>query len=186
MLAHHLRNLGSEALASEMYHEQVRNNWPGLAREAEEICEQLGIQSINKSVLSRKQFSQLIDAVLVQKEDELLKEGSVNKEKMKRISCDQWGMKEYVRTGNLYSVRSTWEARAYMLRVAGNYSHHSRYLATGWLCQACQLQVREDQDHLADCSGYKDLREGKNMEDDKELVEFYQAVMRRREKQGWD
>ena len=29
-------------------------------------------------------------------------------------------------------------------------------------------------------------REGKDMGDDKELVEFYQAVMRRREQQGWD
>ena len=73
-----------------------------------------------------------------------------------------------------------------MLRVAENYCHHSRYLATGWLCQACQLQVRENQDHLASCNGYENLREGKDMDNDKELVEFFQSVMRRREKQGWD
>ena len=36
------------------------------------------------------------------------------------------------------------------------------------------------------CDGYKDLREGKDMDDDKELVEFFQSVMRRREKKGWD
>ena len=169
-----------------MYREQVRNNWPGLAREVEDICEQLGIENVNETVLSKTQFSKLVDKAMVQKEDQMLKEESVNMEKMKVIRADVWGLKEYVRTGHMYSVRSTWEVRAYMLRVAGNYSHHSKYLATGWLCQACRLQVREDQDHLADCSGYKDLREGKNMEDDKELVEFYQAVMRRREKQGWD
>ena len=115
-----------------------------------------------------------------------MKEESQNMEKMKVILSDGWGMKEYVRTGHLHSVRSTWEVRAYMLRVAGNYSHHSRYLATGWLCQACRLQVREDQDHLTSCAGYEDLREGKDFGDDKELVEFYQAVMKRREQQGWD
>ena len=58
--------------------------------------------------------------------------------------------------------------------------------AKGWLCQACRLQVREDQDHLGSCAGYKDLREGKDMDDDNELVKFYQAVMRRREQEGWD
>ena len=59
-----------------------------------------------------------------------------------------------------------------MLRVADNYSHHSRYLAISWLCQACWLHVREDQDHLGSCAGYEDLRQGVDMEDDKELVEF--------------
>ena len=59
-------------------------------------------------------------------------------------------------------------------------------IPTGRLCQACQLQVREDQDHLAGFSGYEDLREGQDFGDDKELVEFYQAVMKRREQQGWD
>ena len=32
----------------------------------------------------------------------------------------------------------------------------------------------------------KDLREGKDMGDDEQMVEFFQAVMRRRERQGWD
>ena len=186
MLIHHIRRLKEEALASEMYREQIRNNWPGLAREAEDICEQLGVEDVNVTVMSKTQFSKLVDRALVQKEDQILKEESENMEKMKVIRSEVWGLKEYVRTGHLYSVRSTWEVRAFMLRVAGNYSHHSRYLATGWLCQACRLQVREDQDHLTSCAGYEDLREGKDMGNNEELVEIYQAVMRRREQQGWD
>ena len=187
MLIHHIRTLDKEALASEMYYEQVKNNWPGLAREAEDICEQLGIQNVNETVLSKKQFSQLVESAILTEEDKLLKSESANMDKMKVIQAESWGLKEYVKSGNLYSVRSTWELRAYMLKVAGNYSHHSRYLATDWRCQACQLQVREDQDHLATtCDGYKDLREGKDMDDDKEMVDFFRMVMRRREQQGWD
>ena len=117
---------------------------------------------------------------------EMEEEESENMEKMKVMRSEDWGMKEYVRTGHLYSVQSTWQVRAYMLRVADNYSHHFRYLAISWLCQACWLQVRKDQDHLGSCAGYEDLRQGVDMEDDKELVEFYQAVMRRRGEQGWD
>ena len=34
---------------------------------------------------------------------------------------------------------------------------------------------QEDQDHLGSCEGYEDLREGKDMGDDNEPVEFYQS-----------
>ena len=64
MLIHHIRRLHKEALASEMYREQVRNNWPGLAREAEDICEQLGIQNVNETLLSKAQFLQLVDTAV--------------------------------------------------------------------------------------------------------------------------
>ena len=31
-------------------------------------------------------------------------------------------MKPYVRTGTLFNVRKTWEARSHMLKIAGNYA----------------------------------------------------------------
>ena len=52
---------------------QVRNNWPGLAREAEDICEQLGIQNVNETLLSKAQFLQLVDTAVLKKEEQLLK-----------------------------------------------------------------------------------------------------------------
>ena len=73
-----------------------------------------------------------------------------------------------------------------MLDVAGNYSHHRKYESTGWLCQACTLEVREDQDHLSQCEGYADLLQGRDMYDDQEILEFYRLVMSRREEQGWN
>ena len=73
MLIHHIGRLKKEALASEMYREQVRNNWPGLAREVEDICEQLGIENVNETALSKTQFSKLVDKAMVQKEDQMLK-----------------------------------------------------------------------------------------------------------------
>ena len=51
-------------------------------------------------------------------------------QKMRKIRSEDWGLKDYVRTGNFWSVRKTWEARAFMLHVAGNYSHSRKYEAT--------------------------------------------------------
>ena len=94
-------------------------------------------------------------------------------------------MKEYVRTGTLYSVRRTWEACCYMLKVAGNFSHDRRYEKTRWMCQACSLQVREDQDHLASCPGHDNLRSDLDITYKDDLVTFYKRVMERRKRAGW-
>ena len=106
--------------------------------------------------------------------------------KMKIMIKEDCGLKDYVKEGNLYTVRKQWEVRCYMLRVAGNYPSHKKYEATSWRCQACPYMVREDQDHLTHCSGYADLKIGFDLNNDEELVKFYNRVMKRRETEGWD
>jgi hypothetical protein len=54
MLVHHIRNLEEGALAKMIYQEQVRNNWPGLAKESEELCEELGVEDVNLTHLGKK------------------------------------------------------------------------------------------------------------------------------------
>ena len=76
-------------------------------------------------------------------------------------------LKDYVRNGTLFSARMTWEIRSRMLDVAGNYPGHNKYKASSWLCQACNLEVKEDQEYLTVCV--------------EELVEFFNSVMERRE-----
>ena len=109
------------------------------------------------------------------------------KEKKMRIMYhDNLEMKDYVKYGDLYTARTTWEIRSHMLRVAGNYTHHNKYAATGWRCQACQLEVQEDQEHLRSCDGYSDFRVGKDLTEENELVNFVKNVMARRKERGWD
>ena len=49
MLVLHLRQLGEGTLAGSIYMEQVARGWPGLAREAAEICKELGIENVNET-----------------------------------------------------------------------------------------------------------------------------------------
>ena len=72
-----------------------------------------------------------------------------------------------------------------MLDVAGNFPNHSKYKETAWKCQACVLEVREDQEHLLVCDGYADLRENVDLWMEHETVDFYQKVMDRRREKKW-
>ena len=70
--------------------------------------------------------------------------------------------------------------------MAGNYPGHNKYAATRWRCQACQLQVREDQEHLVSCMGYADIPTGKDLTVEDERVSFLMSVLARRKERGWD
>ena len=186
LLIHHIKRLEDTALAKMMYKEQVRNNWPGLAKEAEDLCVKLNIENVNTTSKSKTVYIKELKVACKSMEDYMMKNETKEMEKMRVIRQEDWGVKDYVKNGSLWSVRKTWEARAYMLHVAGNYMHSRKYEATGWRCQACVSQVREDQDHLGLCQGYSDLRQGLDLDRDDDMVEFFRLVMDRREREGWD
>ena len=67
------------------------------------------------------------------RDEALMKEQMEGKKekKMRIMYHDNMDMKDYVKHGNLYTARTTWEVRSHMLRVAGNYPGHNKYAATG-------------------------------------------------------
>ena len=155
--------------------------------EVNQLCEMLRLEDARTTCKNRVEYARDVktackwqDEAMVKKEMEGKKE-----KKMRIMYHDNLDMKEYVKTGSLYTARTTWEVRSHMLRVAGNYPGHNKYAATGWRCQACALEVREDQEHLASCSGYADFRSGKDLSEEQELVTFYKNVMARRKDRGW-
>ena len=54
VLAHHLLNLGKETLARQMYDEQLKQGWPGLAKEVDLICSTLGLERMSACWLEAK------------------------------------------------------------------------------------------------------------------------------------
>ena len=106
--------------------------------------------------------------------------------KMKTMINQNLELNEYVKKGTLYSARKTWEVRCHMLDVAANYPGANKYKASGWMCKACNLKVKEDQEHLTVCRGYEDLRLDADLNRENELVDFFTRVMERRKENKWD
>ena len=73
-----------------------------------------------------------------------------------------------------------------MLDLAGNYPGHRKYEHSNWMCQACNQEMKEDQEHLARCEGYEDLRGDADLMNEVELVDFFTRVMERRKEMKWD
>ena len=70
-----------------------------------------------------------------------------------------------------------------------NFASDPEYTSKLWSCQGCAEDKavydkvegnRDTQAHVMVCPGYADLRENKDLHDDKDLVKYFQLVIKQR------
>ena len=182
MLALHCRRLGEGTLAGQVYIEQQAQGWPGLAKEASEICEKLGIESCDVTSLSKGEYRKYVTKACHELNEERLREQSEGKQKCERIRSEEYEKKAYVSDKKIEDVRNMYKTRFGLLPFAGNYSHSRKYEKTNFLCR-CE-GAREDEKHLksTDCPVYTDIREQfGDLDNDNDLVNYFTMVLARRE-----
>jgi hypothetical protein len=178
MLAYHVINLEEETLAKRVYIEQCSNEWPGLAKEVGEICQELGVESVVKTTLSKAAYrTRLIKAANL-KNEEIIKKQSDGKVKCERISREDYGKKDYIVNENITRVREKYKARFGMQPCAGNFSNDKRFASTNWLCR-CKRE-KEEEPHLlsGNCEVYGEIRQKYgDLKDVDSLVDFFNEVL---------
>ena len=65
-----------------------------------------------------------------------------------------------------------------------NYVSEPKFKTDLWKCDSCQSEI-DSQSHVMVCEAYKSLREGKNINDNKDLTEYLMKVSLIREKLGF-
>jgi hypothetical protein len=178
----HLRSLGTETLAGQIYQEQLTMDLPGLAKETQSICSQLGIEDCNRTDQNKDQYKNVLNDAIKRKDEEILRGQAENKSKCERILQDKYGKKYYTTKEKIGDVRKWFRTRVRLLPFAGNYPGDRQYARTEWMCR-CEGE-REVESHLVsgDCPVYGDIKEKFiNLEDDNELVAFFREVLERRD-----
>ena len=185
-----LSHLPLEALGRQVWDEQVFHGWPGLAKEVEQICQELRVEQVADWDLSSQKYREVVTEACRQRDEVNLKKGMEGKTKARKIIKEGCMTKEYTKKKCLQDVRDIYAERNFQLAFAGNYRHDKRFQRSDWLCHACDGEeggdcekvVIEEQDHVASrCPGYSDLRQQYDLQTDDGLIEFYRAVIKRRD-----
>ena len=71
-----------------------------------------------------------------------------------------------------------------MFKCKMNFHSQSKFKTDVWKCDSCESEI-DTQSHILFCPAYTGLREGKNIDDDKDLVKYIVDVMKIREKLGF-
>ena len=170
-----------ETLARKIYEEQKENKWPGLSEEGKYICAELGIEDCNTTSMSKTDYRVLVTQACHAKNAERLR-STASETKCGRIKTEDYGKKDYIGSKTIQDSRKWFRTRFGLHKFAGNYKHNNKFAKSSWLC-GCRGAV-EEEGHIVSghCEVYSDLRKQfGDLGEDKHLVNYFQAVLDRRE-----
>ena len=99
----------------------------------------------------------------------------------KVLAKEDFEIKSYFTKLNVEQARLKFQIRSSMVKtVKMNYSSDPKYSHEMWKCSHCDLI--DTQNHIiSTCNAYQHLRVNKNLENDHDLVKFFQEVLKMRE-----
>ena len=179
MLVYHIRNLSPSSLANMIYVEQLRNKWPGLVPEAIKICEELGVEPVHMTKMKKERYKKTIKIACFKKDEENLRKQM--KSKCADIVNDEFEVQDYMKENSLKTIRDLFRIKIRMNHLKANFPNDPKNKRVGGMsCVGCG-STAETNSHVAVCNTYADLRVGRDLNNDQDLVNFFKDVMARRE-----
>ena len=189
LFLHHLSTLPDESLAREIFEIQKIFEFPGLVQECRETLLKMGTTDITK--FSKSQWKKIVNSYISgENERELLDiMKSYKKINPAELASESCSAKSYLSEMYISRARLKFKLRASMTpTVKMNFMNDALFKRQMWICDGCaKLSCDtnsngklDTQQHILVCEGYKDLREGKDLDKDQDLVGYFEAVIRRR------
>ena len=178
----HLKKLGKDSLAK-----QDKNRWPGLCKEVKEICRLWNLENIcavDVDMKKKNEWKHILKKAAIEKNENDLRESMKDLEKMDEVKHETYERKSYISEMSMLDARMMMRMRARMVKCKMNFSSERVNVETSWKCRACCSGAIETQNHILYCEAYKPLREGKSLNSDEDVVEYFRKVFELREKLG--
>ena len=114
---------------------------------------------------------------------------SYTKLKYEQYANDTFKRKSYLAGLNISEARMRFKINAGMTpTVKMNFPSDVGFAKQLWTCAGCTdgeiggevVGCRDTQQHVLICPGYAELRQDKNLDDDKDLVHYFSQVIKRR------
>ena len=172
--------MSDDSLAKQVFNEQIQNEWPGLTKEVKNICYEWCVRDVTKKWQSEPKANEwkevLKKAAHVQNSKSLLKK-MMKMSKLEEYidSEEEYEIKDYVKDLNMHDARVNFKLRSKMFPCKDNFRSDPVNVASKWLCKACE--VVDSQSHILTCPAYQQLREGKSLDSEKDVIEYYRKVM---------
>ena len=95
---------------------------------------------------------------------------------------ESFEIRNYIKELTVSEARTLFKHRFLMTQsVKMNFKNDNTYSRTLWKCDHCKKMDSES--HLLWCDAYKSLRENKNLNNDKDLCQYLQDILRLRTKE---
>ena len=179
-----LGNLNSSVLAKQVYETQKLYNFPGFIPEAKSLLKFYDLPNIidEKHELSKFVWKKRVREAIKIKYEEELKSRMSNYSKLKGspLMNENWETRSYIQDMRLEDARTNFRMRCSMLRtVKMNQKSNEIFARELWACNQCGKI--DSQSHIMWCPALASLREGLNIDNDVDVVHYFQKVISLRE-----
>ena len=116
LFIHHVKTLEDKDLAKQVWKEQLQQGWPGLAREVQGICEELGLNDVNKTNYSKAELRRIVGQACKSKDREDMEKEMVGKSKVEDLVAEGFETKEYLKAKPINQVREIFRIRTSMTK----------------------------------------------------------------------
>ena len=189
LFLHHLETLPDDSLAKEVYDVQQRLAFPGLVQECNDFMVMFGITRIKQ--YSKIQWKTLVKNKITKmnKDAVISQSSSYKKINFEHLTEEKFERQPYISKLNISEARLRFKLKAKMTpTIQMNFPSDSEFAANMWTCTGCidntmgdkVVGSRDTQQHVMVCPGYAEYRENINFDDDRQLVRYFQQVIKQR------
>ena len=134
--------------------------------------------------MTKYKWKTLLQNAVINKNKKDLQDAFEGYSKLEDIKCESYEAKNYLKEMTIPNARMMFRMRSKMVSCKMNMSSKRSNIETFWKCESCMSGAIETLSHILYCEAYKPLREGKSLDSDKDLVEYFRKVMEIRDKLG--
>ena len=182
---HHLLNMDKSTLARRFVDIQIQNNFPGLMAECKELLRKYNLSEIDTCDYSKHSWKRKVKSTIVtQFENDLLEEmkGYKKIDHVKK-SKEVFELKSYLKNMNLEQGRRKFAIETQMVdTIKFNFMSNKEYEQSNWACDYClehkKIYKPDSMKHVSECENYSQLRQGLNMDQDNDMVNYFIKVVK--------
>ena len=183
MMVKRLQSQEIMSLARQVYEEQLRLGWPGLADEVKEICAEVGLPDVNQIEVKKEKVKEMI----YYHHYKDMKEQLYKSTKLDKIKHEDYTKEQsYMEDRSIDRCRTKFRIRTEMMKTFKD-NYRSKYRERdrgeeeddpGLQCSDCSVPHSPDsQSHCLRCPAWEHLRTGLDMEVIEDVVTYFQRVL---------
>ena len=171
-----------KSLAKQVLIEQMEKGWPGLANEVTQLWKDRGVSNILTENLPKMKWKKIVKKKVKEMCEKEMKNIMKDKTKVKKMAEESFEVKDYIKSKSVEDARTLFRVRSGMTDIKMIYLNKDEYIRSMWRCDSCKTGAIESQSHVLHCPAYRKLREGKDLNNDKDVIEYFRNVLNIRSK----
>ena len=173
-----ISHLEDDSLAKQVQYAQQKYNVKGLSQEVEGFVEELSLPNCMKENVPQGRWKTLVKRAIHEANEKEIRCAAMQYKKAKnKISEEEkFELKDYLKNLSLSQARTLFKHKYSMTEnIKMNYKGDPGYERSLWKCGKCLNQDITER-HLLWCSGYKKLRQGLDLDSDRDLCSYLQKI----------